>query len=121
MTPTDGPEQPVSHQMLLDRIITHEGVVRGWMHRLLIVGLPVLGSSFVWAWQGRVEQESFNADMSARVQSTTTTYAELREAQRRIEERQDEIYRFLREDSRELRETLRQHTDGQQKHSSGGK
>lgn len=80
------------------------------LFRLMVICLPLLASSFIWVWNAYAGQQAFNADINARVQGNSKSYEEARATQARIESRLDEIQRFLREDSRELREEMRNHT-----------
>lgn len=82
------------------------------LFRLVAAGIPFVAGSFIWIWSAHANQQAFNADINARTQGNSKSYEEARQAQARIESRLDEIQRFLREDSRELREEIRQHMRG---------
>lgn len=114
--PMDSHEETITHRQLYDKMALHEDKIVAHEKRfnqIIMLGLstlvPMLAAAFIWIWSTHSAQAAFNAGIRVRVDSTTQTYQEARNAQQRVEIRLDEINRFLREDSRELREQLNAH------------
>jgi len=106
----EGVVHVVSHQDLFDKIQELEKMVRGWFVKAAMFALPFVVSSVLWVWRVEADQQAFNADINARVQGNQQAYGEARATQHRIESRLNEINLFLREDSKELRQDLKDHT-----------
>ena len=112
----DGHEDTITHRQLYDKLATHEDKMAAHEKRFnqtimlaMSTPVPLVAAAFIWIWSTHSAQAAFNAGMRARIDSTAQTYQEARNAQQRVEIRLDEINRFLREDSRELREQLNAH------------
>ena len=99
----------VSHDDLWEEIQAVEKRAQDRFKGVLLFVVPLALSGFVWTWNSYAGQQAFNADINARTQGNQKSYTEARETQHRIEQRLDEIQKFLREDSREMREALREH------------
>ena len=102
-------EIAVTHKQIWDKISESEEMVRRWFLKAAAIMIPLVLSGFIWTWNSYANQQAFNADINARMLGNTNSYNEARAAQQRIEQRLDEIQRFLREDSREIRETIKDH------------
>ena len=114
--PMGNHEETITQRQLYEKLATHEDKMNAHEKRFnqimtiaLTTTVPMLAAAFIWIWSTHSAQAAFNAGMRARIDSTAQTYQEARNAQQRVEIRLDEINRFLREDSRELRDQLNAH------------
>lgn len=110
-------DQVPSHADILARIEQVESELKEWtltgVWRVIIVVGPLLAGALltfaVWVSQTHANQTAFNADINARVQGNKESLEQARAAQTSMMNKLDEIHRFMREDSRELRDTLSTH------------
>lgn len=108
-----------------DHIVSHEDIysrineVKADMHKLLIkvamVVAPCVFASFVWAWDSYSKQAAFNESMKSAVEVNKdiaqNAYTSVELSRQETGRKLDDIYRFLREDSRELRDSLQKHIE----------
>ena len=128
-TPADCPivaadlVEQTTHGDLLDKITEIESKVEasieGLRHELFWaavkvggIAVPVFAAIMLWVWGVIREQAALNGELRARMNSTEQVFEHSKQSQARIEMRLDEINRYIREDSRELRDALSRHIDG---------
>jgi hypothetical protein len=102
-------DDTISHKQLYDKMVAHERRFNQILTFAASTMVPATIGAFIWIWSTHSAQAAFNAGIKVRVENAAATYVEARESQKRVESRLDEINRFLREDSRELRDELNAH------------
>ena len=102
-------EQVPTHADIMEKIERQEKKMEDWFIRLIASIVPLAIGAIIWSWSTHADQLAFNADVNARVQGNQETFKEARANQERIARQLEEIYRFMREDSKELREALGEH------------
>ena len=76
------------------------------------IAIPVAAAILLWVWGTVRDQAATNGELRARVDAAESKFEDSKLMQARIESRLDEINRYIREDSRELRDVLTRHIDG---------
>ncbi len=108
-----------------DHIVSHEDIysrideVKADMHKLIFktvtIVIPCIFASFVWAWDSYSKQAAFNESIKSAVEvnkdMAQNAYASVELSRQETGRKLDDIYKFLREDSRELRESLQKHIE----------
>jgi hypothetical protein len=106
-------EQTPTHADIMEKIERHENKVESWFIRLIAslvsIFIPIIVGTGIWVWSTHADQLAVNADINARVYGNMQAYQEARANQERIANKLEEIYRFMREDSKEQRQVLFDH------------
>jgi len=90
-------------------IQNHERKFERVLYSFAAVAVPGVIAAFIWLWSTHAAQAAFNAGVAVKIDQTAEYAQESRDSRVRVEARLDEINRFLREDSRELRDQLNAH------------
>ena len=108
-------EHTISHEDIYTRINEMKADIHKLLFKVAMVVAPCVFASFVWAWDSYSKQAAFNESVKSAVEFNRgvaqNAYESVELSRQETGRKLDDIYRFLREDSRELRDSLQKHIE----------
>lgn len=108
-------EHTISYEDIFNRIDQVKTDINKLVFKIVAIIVPCAFASFVWVWDSYSKQAAFNESVKGAVEYNKAiaqnAYESVELSRQEMGRKLDDIYKFLREDSRELRESLQKHIE----------